>query len=88
MNPYEKFLLDFNGARPFSFKKFPLCNYFYVNYGQEFQIRAQLMTDTVYIKRDPTRLSYNFRIRLTVFMALTNCFRKNFMDFVRFVFNS
>ena len=61
---------------------------FYVNYGQKFQIRAQLMTDTVYDKRDFTRLFNGFRIGLMVFMALTKCFRKNFLDFLRFVFNS
>ena len=60
----------------------------YVNYGQEFQIRAQLMTDTVYNKRDPLRLYYRFRIKRTVFMALNNCFRKIFVDFLRFVFIS
>ena len=70
------------------FITFPQCKHFYVNFGQEFQIRAQLMTDTVYNERDPTRLYYGFRIKLMVFMALTNCFCKNFMDFLRFVFLS
>ena len=46
------------------------------------------MTDTVYKKRDPMRLYYGFRIKLTVFMALTKCFLKNFLDFLRLVFIS
>ena len=46
------------------------------------------MTDTVYKKRDTMGLYYGFRIKLTFFMALTNCFRKNFMNFLRFVFIS
>ena len=46
------------------------------------------MTDIVSNKREPTGLYYGFRTKLMVFMALTNCFRKNFMDFLRFVFIS
>ena len=45
---------------------------------------AQKMVDTFYNKGDTTRLYYGFRVKLMVFMALTNCFRKNFMDFLRF----
>ena len=32
------------------------------------------MTDTGYKKSEPMRFFYGFRIKLTVFMALTNCF--------------
>ena len=42
------------------------------------------MTDTIYNKRDPRRLYYGFRVKLIIFKALTNCFRKNLMDFLRF----
>ena len=42
------------------------------------------MTDNIFNRRDPTRLYYGFRVKLMVFKALTNCFRKNFMDFLRF----
>ena len=44
------------------------------------------MTDTFYNKRVPTRLYDGFRVRLMVFMALTNCFCENFMDFLSFAF--
>ena len=74
-------------ALPFS-KFFRSVNVYYLNYGQENQIKAQLLTDIVYNKRDRATLSYVFRIKLTVFMALTNCFRKDFIDFLRFVFIS
>ena len=46
------------------------------------------MTDAVYNKRDPTILYNGFRNKLMVFMALTNCFHKKFMDFLRFLFIS
>ena len=39
------------------------------------------MTGTIHNKEDPTRLFYDFRVKLIVFMALTSCFRKNFMEF-------
>ena len=63
-----------------------MLNVFRVNGRQEFQIRAQLMTYTIYNNCDPTRLYYGFRVKLMVFMALTNCSRKNFMDFLGFAF--
>ena len=68
----------------FFFKNFLYVNVFYVNYRQDFQIRTQLMTDNIYSKVGPTRLYYGFRVKLMVFMALTNFFRKNFMDFLSF----
>ena len=46
------------------------------------------MTDTNYNKRDPARFFYGVRVKLMLFMALTNCFRKTFMDFFRFAFVS
>ena len=45
---------------------------------------AQLLTDAIYNKRDPRKLYYSFRVKLMVFMALTNCFLKKFMGFMRF----
>ena len=57
---------------------------FYVNCGKEFQIKA----DTIYNKRNPTRLCSGFKVKLMVFMALTNCFCKNFTDFFRSAFIS
>ena len=54
---------------------FFMYNFFYL---QEFQISAQLMTDTIYTKRGPTRLYYGFRVKRLVSMALTK-FRKIFM---------
>ena len=75
--------------RQLSFSKiFRYLNVYYVNYGQKIQIKAQLLTDIVYNKRDRATLCYVLRIKLTVFMALTNCFRKDFIDFLRFVFIS
>ena len=62
--------------------------FFYVNYVQEFHVKDQLIRETVYSEREPARLFHSFRIRLTIFMALTNCFHKNFKDFLRFVFIS
>ena len=61
---------------------------FFKLYGHKFLIKAQLMTETVYKDRDPMRLYYGFRNKLTAFMALTNRFRKNCLDFLRFVFIS
>ena len=69
-------------------KYFRCVNAFYVNYGQDIQISAQIMTNTVYIKQEPMKFSYGFRMKLMVFMVLNNCFRKNFMNFLRFVFIS
>ena len=70
MDPYDKTFVDKKGARPFFFQKnFRYVNV-YVNYGRESQIRAQLMTDTVYKKQDPTRSYYVFRIKLKVFKPL------------------
>ena len=40
------------------------------------------MTDTIYNKQDPTRLDHGFGVKLMVFMALTYCFCKNFVDFL------
>ena len=40
------------------------------------------MTDTIYKKRGPARLYYGFRVKLIVFIALTNCFSNNFMHFL------
>ena len=42
------------------------------------------MTDAICNKRDATRLYYDFRVTVMVFKAVTNCFRKKFMDFLRF----
>ena len=44
------------------------------------------MTDNIYEKRVPTRLFYRFRVKRVVFMAVTNCFRENFTDFLSFAF--
>ena len=63
-------------GRELFFKIFPLCKCYYVNCWQEFQLGAQSMTDNIYNKRGPTRLYYGSRVKLKVFMALTNCFRK------------
>ena len=71
----------------FFFKKFPLCKCF-CKIRTHFLSRAQLMTDTVCKKRNSMRFYSGFGIKLTIFMALINCFRKNFMDFLRFVFVS
>ena len=68
------------------FFKFPLCICIYVNHGHKFLIKAQFMTDNVHEKGDPVRFYYGFRIKLPVFMALTNCFRKYFMELLHFVF--
>ena len=88
MDPYNKHFLDFNGARHFFSKCFRYVNVFHVNYGQKFQIKAQLMTDPLYNKQDLMRLHYGFSVKLNVFMALTKCFRENFREFFWFAFNS
>ena len=44
------------------------------------------MTDATYNKQDPTILHHGFIVKPMVFMALTNCFRKNFMDYLCFAF--
>ena len=87
------FMIKILTGRDFFSKYFPYVDVFYVNYGQEFQISAQLLIDTIYNKRDQkreqtTRLYFVIRVKLMVFMALTNCFRKNFTDFFRFAFIS
>ena len=45
-------------------KTFPLYKFVDANNGQYSQIRAQLMTETIYNKQNPTRLHYDFRIKL------------------------
>ena len=50
MNPYDKEFLDYSVT---FFQKPPLYKFFRVNYGEEFQIRAQLMTDTAFNKKEP-----------------------------------
>ena len=44
------------------------------------------MKDIIYNKQGPTRVYYGFRVKLTVFIAATNCFRKIFIDFLSFAF--
>ena len=44
------------------------------------------MSDTICKKDVQIKLLYGLRIKLVVFMALTNCFRKNFIDFLSFAF--
>ena len=58
MDPYDKFFLDFNGTRPFFQKNFRYVNVFYGNYGKEFQIKAQVLTDTFYKKRTSEKISW------------------------------
>ena len=69
-----KNFLDFNEAR--LFKIFPLRECFLGNffYLQELQVGAQLMTDTIYKTRGPTRLNYGFRVKPLIFMDLTKYF--------------
>ena len=52
MNPFHESFLDFNWARTFFSKYFRYVNIYYANNGQEIQIKAQLLTDIVKIKRD------------------------------------
>ena len=52
MSPFDEIFLDFNGARTFFSKIFRYVKVYYVNYGPEIQIRAQLLTYIVYNKRD------------------------------------
>ena len=68
-------------------KFFRYVNVSCVNYGQEIQIRACLMTDTIHKKR-PIEFFNDFRVKLTVFTAENNYFRKNFVDFLRLAFIS
>ena len=79
-----KNFLDFNGARVFFSKLFRYVKVFDEIYVHEHQMRAQFLPDTKFMELYPTRLYYGFRVKLMVFMALTNCFRKNFMDFLSF----
>ena len=44
------------------------------------------MIYSIYNKRGPTRLYYGFSVKLMVFMALNNLFRKNFIDILSFDF--
>ena len=44
------------------------------------------MTDAIQNKQGPARLYYDFRVTLMIFMALTNYFRKVFMDFLSSAF--
>ena len=46
------------------------------------------MKDAIYNKRDPAILYYGFRVKLMFSMALSNCSRKNFKDFLSFAFIS
>ena len=48
--------------------------------GKNFEIRTQLMINTIYVKGEPTRFFYDFRDKLMVFKALINCFRKSYME--------
>ena len=68
---------------------FRFVNVYYVNllHLQEFHIRGKLIPNSIYKKQNPTTLYLSFRVKLMVFMALTNCFRKNFyMIFKNFAF--
>ena len=46
------------------------------------------MTDNIFTKRDPSRTYLGFIAKRMFLMAITNCFRKIFMDFLHFAFIS
>ena len=72
-------------AREF-LKYFRYINVFCANYGQEFQIRAQLMTNTTYSRRDPTRLYYGFGGKLMVLIS-DQLFSLEFYGLLAFCFH-